>query len=110
MTLKVCLAILLAGAAFRCQIQEQSEVHLPVSEETFAQLYAEVLLIRARYPMAKDHEPRIIPLLREYGLSIDNFIDISAYYQANPDRWLEFLDRVDEIIESRQEEAGESGV
>ncbi len=95
----------LAVNLIHCQKSQDPEIGLPIDEESFVKLYAEIMIIKTLYPREVDYTSRFIPLLKKNKITIEKYELILSYYQTNPDKWLEFLERVNDEVDSLSKES-----
>ena len=55
--------VFLSVNLIHCQKSQDPEIGLPVDEESFVKLYAEIMIIKTLYPREEDYTSRFIPLL-----------------------------------------------
>lgn len=98
------LLVFLSVNLIHCQKSQDPEIRLPVDEESFVKLYAEIMIIKTLYPREEDYTSRFIPLLKKNKITLEKYELILSYYQTNPDRFLEFLDKVSAEVDSMAKE------
>ncbi len=95
--------VFISAFLIQCQNTQNTEAPLPLPEDSFAELYVEILLIKSSIPNPVKYQPIIIPILEKYNITKEQYETILTYYQTNTDQWLEFLDKVSAVVDSLNE-------
>ncbi len=97
---------LILGLSFflNCDQTDPEKFEMPISEDSFIQLYAKTLILKTRNLADDKKEEAIVKLLNKNGLTTEKYLKIEKYYQNNPEQWLKMLDKVEKTIQELKEQ------